>query len=270
VPPESAARPARRMVVITGASEGIGAAFARRYAAKGRDLLLIARRADPLIRLADELRAAHPIHIATLSQDVSSPDAPAAIDAALTAAGGYCDLLVNNAGIGVSGEFPDLGCADVEQLLAVNTVAPTRLMRHVLPGMQARGHGGVINLASLGGFAPGPYQAPYYASRAYILSLSEAVAAEMARHGVRITAVAPGPVSTGFHAKIGADHDIYRYAVPAISADTVARWAVIAHNLGARVVVPGFMNNVFALFLRFVPHRLSVPIQGWLFYPRNR
>lgn len=258
------------MVVITGASEGIGAAFARRYAAKGRDLLLIARRPDPLTRLADELRAAHPIHVATLSQDVSSPDAPAAIDAALAAAGGYCDLLVNNAGIGVSGAFPDLPCADIEQLLAVNTVAPTRLMRHVLPGMRARGRGGVINLASLGGFAPGPYQSPYYASRAYILSLSEAVAAEMARHGVRITAVAPGPVSTGFHTKMGADRDIYRWAVPAISPETVARWAITAHNLGARVVVPGFMNNVFALFLRVMPHRLSVPIQGWLFYPRNR
>ena len=258
------------MVVITGASEGIGAAFARRYAAKGRDLLLIARRLEPLARLADELRAAHPVHVATLAQDVSLPEAPAAIDAVLTAADGYCDLLVNNAGIGISGHFPDLCSADVDELLAVNASAPTRLMLHVLPGMRARGRGGVINIASLGGYAPGPYQAPYHASRAYILSLSEAVADEMAPHGVRITAVAPGPVSTAFHAKMGADQDIYRYVLPAISPETVVRWAVTAHNLGARVVVPGFMNNVFALFLRLMPHRLSVPIQGWLFYPRNR
>jgi short-subunit dehydrogenase len=103
-----------------------------------------------------------------------------------------------------------------------------------------------------------------------MLSLSEAVAEEMAHHGVRITAVAPGPVSTRFHTKMGADSDVYRDVVPAISPETVARWAVIAHNLGARVVVPGFINNVLALFLRLIPHRLSVPIQGWLFYPRNR
>lgn len=258
------------MVVITGASEGIGAAFARRYAAVGRDLLLVARRPEPLARLADELRAAHQVHVATLTQDVAAPGAPAAIDAALAAAGGYCDLLVNNAGIGVSGAFQDLPVADVEQLLAVNTVAPTRLMSHVLQGMRARRRGGIINLASLGGYAPGPYQAPYYASRAYILSLSEAVAHEMAPHGVRITAVAPGPVRTGFHAKMGSDRHNYRYLLPAISPETVVRWAVMAHKLGARVVVPGFINNVLALFLRLMPHRLSVPIQGWLFYPRNR
>jgi len=258
------------MVVITGASEGIGAAFARRYAAKGRDLLLIARRPEPLTLLAEELAATHPVHVATLAQDVAAPEAPAAIDAALAVADGYCDLLVNNAGIGVSGQFPDLSAADFEQLLAINVVAPTKLMHHVLEGMRMRGRGGIINLASLGAYAPGPYQAPYHASRAYMLSLSEAVAEEMAAHGVRITAVAPGPVSTRFHAKMGSDQDIYRDVVPAISPETVARWAVTAHNLGARVVVPGLMNNVLALFLRLIPHRLSVPIQGWLFYPRNR
>lgn len=258
------------MVVISGASEGIGAAFARRYAARGRDLLLIARRPEPLAQLADELRAAHPIRVATLAQDVAAPEAPAAIDAALAVADGYCDLLVNNAGIGVSGQFPDLSAADFEQLLAINVVAPTRLMHHVLQGMRLRGRGGIINLASLGAYTPGPYQAPYHASRAYMLSLSEAVAEEMSSHGVRITAVAPGPVSTRFHAKMGSDSDIYRDVVPAISPETVARWAVTAHNLGARVVVPGLINNVLVLFLRLIPHRLSVPIQGWLFYPRNR
>jgi uncharacterized protein len=258
------------MVVITGASEGIGRAFARRYAAKGRDLLLIARRPLPLSLLADELRASHPVHVVTLARDVTAQDTPAAIDAALAAAGGYCDLLVNNAGIGVSGAVHDLPWDEIEGLLAVNAVAPTRLMHHVLQGMRGRRRGGVINLASLGGYAPGPYQAPYHASRAFILSLSQAVAAEVASDGVRITAVAPGPVRTGFHAKMGAERDAYRFVLPSISPETVARWAVTAHYLGARVVVPGFINNVLALFLRFMPHRLTVPIEGWLFYPRNR
>jgi len=258
------------MVVITGASEGIGRAFARRYAAKGRDLLLVARRPAPLALLADELRAAHAVRVLTLAQDLTVPEAPAAIDAALTAADAHCDLLVNNAGIGLSGAFHDLAMNDIERLVALNTAAPTRLMHHVLPGMRARGRGGIINLASLGAFAPGPYQAVYYASRAYMLSLSEAVAAEVARDGIRIMAVAPGPVRTGFHAKIGSDNDLYRWLIPSLAPETVARWAVIASNLGVRVVVPGFLNNVLALFLRLMPHRISVLVQGLLFYPRAR
>lgn len=174
----------RPMVVITGASEGIGRAFAQHYAAEGRDLLLIARRPEPLAALGAELRAAYVARIEILAQDIAAPDALGALDAALAAAGGHCDLLINNAGIGLSGVFADLPPTDVERLLAINTAAPTRLMRHVLAGMRARGRGGIINLASLGGFAPGPYQATYYASRAYILSLSEAVAAEVAREGM--------------------------------------------------------------------------------------
>ena len=258
------------MVVITGASEGIGRAFAEYYAARGRDLLLIARRPEPLVRLAEELRAAHAVRAAPLAQDLMALDAPGAIDDALAAAGAHCELLVNNAGIGLSGAFHALPAGDIERLLATNTAAPTRLMHHVLPGMRARGGGGIINLASLGAFAPGPYQATYYASRAYVLSLSEAVAAEVARDGVRITAVAPGPVRTRFHDKMGADRDLYRWLIPSLAPETVVSWAVTAHNLGFRVVVPGFLNNILALSLRLMPHRISVIIQGTLFYPRNR
>jgi len=260
----------RPMVVITGASEGIGRAFARRYAAEGRDLLLIARRPEPLALLAKELRAAHSVRVEALAQDLTAPDALDAIDTVLVIAGAHCDLLVNNAGIGLSGAFHDQALDDIEQLVAINVAAPTRLMRHMLPGMRARGRGGIINLASLGGFAPGPYQAAYYASRAYMLSLSEAVAAEVARDGVRITAVAPGPVRTGFHDKMGSDSDLYRWLIPSLSPENVARWAGTAHNLGVRVVVPGLLNNILALFLRLMPHRISVLIQGSLFYPRNR
>lgn len=258
------------MVVITGASEGIGAAFARAYAAGGRDLLLIARREEPLRQLAETLRAQSRADVHILAQDVTAPDAVATIDAALASAGGYCDLLINNAGIGAAGHFDEIPLATIESLVALNTAAPTRLMHHYLRGMRARRRGGIINLASLAGFAPGPYQAAYSASRAYMLTLSAAAAAEAARDGVRITAVAPGPVDTRFHDKIGASGDYYRVLLPGLSADRVARWAMMAHNLGVRVVVPGFINNVLALFLRLLPHRVTVRIQGWLFYPRNR
>ena len=260
----------RPMVVITGASEGIGRAFARRYAADGRHLLLIARRPEPLARHAEELRAMHSVLVEVLAQDVTAPDAPAAIDAALAAAGAHCDLLINNAGIGLSGAFQDLPMSDVDRLMATNVAAPSRLMHHMLRDMRARGRGGIINLASLGGFAPGPYQAAYYASRAYVLSLSEAVAAEVARDGVRITAVAPGPVRTDFHDKMGADSDLYRWLVPSLAPETVVGWAVTAHNFGFRVVVPGFLNNILALSLQLMPHRISALVQGILFYPRYR
>ena len=258
------------MIVITGASEGIGAAFAREYAGGGRDMLLIARRPGPLEQLAASLRADSRIRIHVLSQDITAPEAIAAIDAALAEAGGYCDLLINNAGIGASGHFDEIPLDTIEALVALNTAAPTRLMHHYLAGMRARRRGGIINLGSLAGFTPGPYQATYSASRAYILTLSVAVAAEAAKDGVRITAVAPGPVDTRFHDKIGAAGDFYRVLLPGVSAARVARWAVMAHNLGVRVVVPGFVNNVLALFLRLLPYRVTVQIQGWLFYPRNR
>ncbi|MFN3744644.1 MAG: SDR family NAD(P)-dependent oxidoreductase [Hyphomicrobiaceae bacterium] len=258
------------MVVITGASEGVGRAFARHYAARGHDLLLIARRPELLARLAGELRAAHSVRVETLAQDVAAPEAPAAIDAVLAAAGAHCELLINNAAIGLSGPFHTFGRDDIDGLVALNTAAPTRLMHHVLPAMRARRRGGIINLASLGGFAPGPYQAAYYASRAYVLSLSEAVAAEVARDGVRITAVAPGPVRTRFHDKMGSDRDLYRWLIPSLAPETVVRWAVAAHMLRFRVVVPGLLNNFFALCLRLMPHRLSVLMQSVLFYPLNR
>jgi short-subunit dehydrogenase len=237
------------MVVITGASEGIGRAFARYYAADNRDLLLIARRLEPLSQLAEELRAARLVRVEVLAQDLAAPDAPAAVDAALVAAGAHCDVLINNAGIGLSGVFPDLPPSDVDRLVATNVAAPTRLMHHMLRDMRARRRGSIINLASLGAFAPGPYQAAYYASRAYVLSLSE---------------------RTRFHDKMRADRDLYRWLIPSLAPDTVVRWAVTAHNLGFRVVVPGLLNNILALCLRLMPHRISVLIQGFLFYPRNQ
>ncbi len=119
-------------------------------------------------------------------------------------------MLVNNAGIGLSGRFDDHSHEEIEALLALNVTALTRLMRHVLPQMRARGRGGVLNIASLGGYVPGPHQAVYYASKAYVISLSEAVASELAGTGVRVAVVAPGPVATGFHAAMGAENARYR------------------------------------------------------------
>lgn len=260
----------RPVVVVTGASEGIGRAFARLYASNQRDLLLVARRPDPLEKLAGELREKHGVRVDTQSLDVTAPDATATLDDALGRAGAYCDVLVNSAGIGLSGAYDSHRWDEVAGLIALDVTALSRLMHHVLPGMRRRRRGGVINLSSLGGFGPGPYQAAYHASRAYVLSLSEAVAAEVASDGVRVTAVAPGPVRTRFHAKMGSDNDNYRRFVPPLSPTRVARWGAMGHSLGMRVVVPGFVNNLLALSLRLMPHRITVPIEAWLYRPRNR
>jgi short-subunit dehydrogenase len=255
--------------VVTGGSEGIGFALARRFASAGHSLLLVARRPEPLTHAANSIRTETGVEVATLSIDVTAPEAIAAIEAALAKCGGYADVLVNSAGIGLAGRFEEQAPADLVRLTDVNVRALTLLTRHFLSGMRVRGRGGILNLASLGGYTPGPHQAAYYASKAYVLSLSEAVAAETAGEGVRVCALAPGPVATRFHARMGAESAFYRRLWPPSSADAVARAGYLGFVLGWRVTVPGLINPVLALALRIMPHRLVVPIVGWLLQPRG-
>jgi short-subunit dehydrogenase len=257
----------RPMTVVTGASEGIGYALARRFARGGHDLLLIARRADPLQAAASRISAECAVLAVPLPLDVTSGQAIGAIEAALVRHGAYADVLINSAGIGLSGRFLEQDPDALVRLIDLNVRATTVLTRHFLAGMRVRGRGGVLNLASLGGFAPGPYQAVYYASKAYVLSFSEAVAAETAGEGVRVTALAPGPVATGFHARMHAERAWYRMLIPASSAQGVARVGYLGFALGLRVVVPGLAGPVLALALRILPHRLLIPIIGWLLRP---
>lgn len=257
----------RPMVVVTGGSEGIGYALARRFASAGRDVMLIARRAESLERAAADIRADFKVEVAALPVDVTAPDAIATIDRALAGLRAYADVLVNSAGMGLAGPFHDQVEEDVMRLVDLNVRALTALTRHYLAGMRARGRGGILNLASLGGFTPGPYQAAYYASKAYVISLSEAIAAETAGEGVRISALAPGPVRTQWHDRAGAGNAFYRYLLPA-SAEAVARAGYVGYLLGLRVIVPGLASPVLALALRFLPHRITTPIVRVLLKPR--
>jgi short-subunit dehydrogenase len=256
--------------IITGGSEGIGHAIAQRFAAQQHNLLLIARSESKLSAAAAELRKASGAQVHILSLDITASGAPSEIDAALAKAGGYAHILVNNAGIGLSGAFVEHRREEVERLLDINVKALTVLTHHVLPGMRQRHSGGVINLASLGGYAPGPRQAAYYASKAYVLSFTEAVAAEVAADGVRVCAVAPGPVNTAFHERMGAEGAWYRRLVPPLRPETVAWWTDRGFRLGLRVIVPGLINMLMSLALRLVPHRILVPIVGWLLRPGTR
>ncbi len=142
-------------------------------------------------------------------------------------------------------------------------------MRHVLPGMRRRRRGGVLNVASLGGYLPGPWQAVYYASKAMLVSLSEAVAAEVAADGVRVTVSAPGPVATRFHAKMGAERALYRRLVPAARTKGVAVLSVLAYEIGVKVVAPGILTLFGLVACRILPHALLVPMMSVLLKPRN-
>lgn len=251
-------------VVVTGGSRGIGRALADRFARSGRTVMVIAREQEPIEAAASEIARATGVRIVPLALDVTLPDAPARLDAALTEAGLYADVLVNNAGVGLAGAFANQSAARIEHLIALNITAATRLMHHALPPMLARGRGGVLNIGSLGGLVPGPYQAAYYASKAYLVSLTEAVAFEARGRGVRIVVVAPGPVDTRFHRAMQAEDALYRTLLPTLSAEAVAWSAYRGFLLGRTLIVPGLLPSLAAIAVKFLPHTLSVPVVGAL------
>jgi uncharacterized protein len=259
----------RPMTVVTGASEGIGLALAERFAAAGHDVLLVARRPEPLSQAAKAIRAAFKVDAVAVPVDITSPRAIPCIEAALARQRAYADVLINNAGMGVAGPFHQNSPEAVMRLVDLNVRAFTALTRHFLPGMRTRGRGGILNVASLGGFAPGPYQAVYYASKAYVLSLTEALAAETAGEGVRICALAPGPVATAFHQRMGAASSFYVRLLPLARAEAVAQAGYYGFMLGWRVTVPGVLDPLMALAMRVLPHRIVIPVVGWLLKPRG-
>ena len=260
----------RPATVITGASEGIGLAIARRFAKAGHVVVLVARREMLLQAAAEGIRRELQAQALALACDINRPEAGAEIDAAMHANGLHVDILVNNAGFGLSGEFDVMPAADIDALLSCNISALTRLSRHFLPQMIARGRGGLINIASLAGFAPGPYQAAYYASKAYVISLTRAIAYETSGTGVKVAVVTPGPVATGFHARMNAESSLYRYLVPASSPEAVAAAAYRGFCWHRRVIVPGLVAKLLSPALRVVPPFLVIPVVAWLLYPRGR
>lgn len=258
----------RPATVITGASEGIGRALARRFAEAGDQVVVVARRETLLQVVADEIRRDFKGDPVVLPIDVNRPEAAAEIEAALLTRGLHVDILINNAGFGVSGEFASLPEAEVEALVSCNIMALTRLSRHFLPGMLARARGGLINIASLAGLTPGPFQAPYYASKAYVISLTRAIAYEIEGTGVKAMVVTPGPVETNFHARMNAETSLYRYFVPSPSAELVAAATYRGFKWHFTIIAPGISAKIMSVVMRLVPKYLVIPATAWLLYPR--
>lgn len=250
--------------VIIGGSRGIGLEIAHLFAIDGQRVVICARSQSALSDAARQIEGSTGLSVKTIALDATMPGAPAELETRLAGLGIYADVLVMSAGIGLSGPFEEQSPHEIDQLIALNVTALTRHIRHVLPGMRARARGGVMTIASLGGYVPGPNQAAYYASRAYVLSLTEALAREIAGSGVRMTVVAPGPVETGFHQAMKADTALYRRILPAKRPEDVARAAYTGFVLGRKVVVPGLMMALSAIGLRILPHTLTVPLVGWL------
>lgn len=232
--------------LVTGASSGIGLELARLLAADGHDLVLVARSTAKLDALARELGAGR---VRTIGADLSRPDAVAAVHAQVPTV----DVLVNNAGVGDFGPFAEAEADKVLGMIQLNIASLTELTHRYLPGMVARGSGRVLNVASTAAFQPGPLMAVYYATKAYVLSFSEAVAEEVRGSGVTVTALCPGPTASGFQA--GADMEASKL-VKGRKLPTAAEVAAAGHKAmlaGDVVHVPGLRNKVLASSVRFTP-----------------
>jgi hypothetical protein len=261
----AAVRDATPAVIITGGSTGIGLALAHQFAERSKAVVIVARTQQRLDESAAGLAARFPAaRIETLSLDVSRPDAADRLREWLSQERLYCDVLVNNAGIGLSGPFSAAEPGKLDALMATNVAAMARLSRAFLPGMLERGSGGILSVASLGGLIPGPNQAAYYASKAFVISLSEAIRSEVAGLGVRIAVALPGPVETRFHARMDAEGSLYRYVLTAATPERVAALIVRGFRLGRGVIAPGFVPTLAVPVLRVLPHFVTVPVVRWL------
>jgi short-subunit dehydrogenase len=252
-----------KTALITGASVGIGYELAKCFAAGGYDLLLAARSADKLAAVADEMRKLG-VRAEPIVCDLADPAGPRALFADVTNRGVAVDALVNNAGFGALGRFHELDLRRQLDMVQVNVTALVELTHLFLPGMIARGHGGVMNLASTAAYLAGPHMAVYYATKAFVLSFSEAIADELAATGVTVTAVCPGPTESEFRARAKLeDSPAFRSKViPTMSARRVARIGFRAFERGKRVVVPGVVNKLAVQSTRVGSRKLMTRIAG--------
>jgi uncharacterized protein len=249
----------RPLAVVTGASAGIGRELADILAREGHDLVLVARRETELKALAEELHRRHGATSTIAAVDLSQPDAADQIVAAI-GAGTPVDVLVNNAGFGGHGAFAERPRGDEQRMLAVNVVALTDLTRVLLPGMVARSRGRVLNVGSTAAFQPGPFMAVYYATKAYVLSFSQALAEETRGTGVTVTCLCPGVTTTEFQQVAGVEDVPLTKGPLSMSARDVAEAAYSGMSRGRLIVIPGVHNKVGAQATRIAPRQVMLKV----------
>lgn len=242
-----------RTALITGASSGIGMEFAGIFAREGYDLVLVARDAEKLAKVREALVAAYNTTITFLPLDLAAAGAPEALVQALLEQGQEIDVLVNNAGIGDYGKFLESDPRRLRDMLRMNVVVPTMLARLLGAGMVERGYGAILNVASVAAFVPGPWMAAYYATKAHLLSLSEALATEFKGTGVTVTALCPGPTATDFVENSHMNASKLVQGKRLASAKYVAEYGYRAMKKGKRIALPGLRNKALVFASRILP-----------------
>ncbi|ODS01971.1 hypothetical protein AUC69_00230 [Methyloceanibacter superfactus] len=262
-------KPLAPAAVITGATQGIGRALANEFAKTGHTLLLVARTEATLATAAREVSAQYNVPVHTVACDLSTAEGCERVVEALREKGLYAESLVNNAAIMIAGFFQEQDPATLLKIVDLNIRAAVDLTRRLLPDMLARDKGGVLNVASVEGFMPVPYQATYAATKAFMISWSRALAWEVFGTNVRICVVTPGPIETTMHEKAGAEYSRYMVFLPRMTPDEMAATAYRRFMRGNWVIIEGWINRIIANGVRFVPGVMLIPAVGWFFRVRD-
>jgi uncharacterized protein len=250
--------------LITGASGGIGYELAKLCAKDHYNLVLVARNGPRLAQVADELQRQFGITARTFALDLTDPSAPQALSAHVQSEGVDVDILVNNAGYGRFGEFADVPVEESLGQIQLNITALTHLTRLFLGPMLERRSGRIMNVASTAGFQPGPLMAVYYATKAYVISFSEALANELADKGITVTCLCPGATATDFAGRAGNDQSRLFKKLRPMDAKTVARAGYRGLLKGKTLVIPGFRNWLVAESIRISPRKMVTAISRWV------
>ena len=253
-------------VLITGASSGIGLELAKCFATDGCRLILVARNRDALEKLAEELRAKNKIEAIVLPANLSLPETQKRIFEKLSAQKISVDVLVNNAGFGAHGAFLEMSLPRQLEMLQVNIAALTELTGLFLPGMIQRKRGGILNVGSVAGFLPGPGMAVYYATKAFVLSFTEALSEELLGTGLMVSVLCPGPTESNF-GNVARGQKVRQMKTSKMSAEVVAQYGHRAFRNGKVIAIPGVQNKVFIFLNRFAPR--WIPRKVINFYNRT-
>lgn len=243
-------------VLITGASRGIGYELAKWFARDHYSLMLVARDQQRLEEIAEEFRKSYGVHVQQLAVDLSRPEGTDQLIGLLEEQQLPLSVVVNNAGFGAYGPFPEIDPQVEREMLELNMITLTRLTRYAVMKMRENGGGKILNVASTAAFQPGPLMAVYYATKAYVLSFSEALHEELKEYGIHVSTLCPGPTDTDFHRRAGTTSSrLIRFVN--MDAETCARIAYRDFMRGKRLIVPGLMNRMGIISVKFLP-------RGWV------